>query len=115
MAIVIPRSRSSGALSIWSNATFAASPFAAVNDVWDPTEFDEVVISTMPTGASKWLQVDLPHRVEKIAGVPVTHVVAEPPRTAPKAEPARRTESLGVLDALTAITGKRPERSSRRG
>ena len=30
---MIPRSRSSGALSIWSNATFCASPFAAWIDV----------------------------------------------------------------------------------
>ena len=79
--------------------------------VGDIPGFDEVVISTLPTGVSKWLQVDLPHRAERITGVQVTHVVSEPRREAPRAEPVRRVESdSGILSPLTAITGKRPER-----
>jgi hypothetical protein len=89
-------------------------PIAAVHDVWDPMRWDEVVISTLPTGASKWLQVDLPHRVEKLTGVQVTHVVAQPPRREVKAEPAPQPERYGVLAPLAAITGKRPERPGRR-
>src|SRR5205085_7402758 len=27
-------------------------PVAAVTDVWDPTKFDEVIVSTLPTGTS---------------------------------------------------------------
>ena len=84
-------------------------PIAAVHDVWDPMQWDEVVISTLPTAASKWLQVDLPHRVEKLTGVQVTHVVAEPTREL-KTEPApAKPEQYGVLSPLTAITGKRPK------
>jgi hypothetical protein len=86
-------------------------PVAAVHELWDPMKFDEVVISTLPTGASKWLMVDLPHRVEKITGVQVTHVVAHPPRAPVKTEPSRQTETHGVLSPLLAITGKRPERT----
>jgi hypothetical protein len=84
-------------------------PIAAVHDAWDPTEFDEVVISTLPTGASKWLQVDLPHRVEKLTGgSQVTHVVAEPPRPEPHTTPAPQAERHGVLAPLmAAFTGKR--------
>ena len=85
-------------------------PIAAVHDVWDPMRYDEVVISTLPTGASKWLQVDLPHRVERITGVQVVHVVAQPPRPPVKTEPAPEHERYGVLSPLVAITGKRPER-----
>ena len=55
-------------------------PAGAVMDVWRPGEFDEIVVSTLPTGASKWLQVDLPHRLERLTNALVTHVVAEPPR-----------------------------------
>ena len=85
-------------------------PVAAIDEAWDPTRFDEVVISTLPTGVSRWLQVDLPHRAERMTGVQVTHVVAEPPRAAPRAEPVRRAESTsGILSPLTAITGKRPQ------
>jgi hypothetical protein len=86
-------------------------PIGAVHDAWDPMKYDEVVISTLPTGASKWLQVDLPHRVEKLTGVQVTHVVAEPPRPEAKVERVERpVEDYGVLSPLSAITGKRPER-----
>ena len=86
-------------------------PVAAIADVWDPTRFDEVVISTLPTGVSKWLQVDLPHRAERVTGVQVRHVVSEPARHAPKTEPVRRAESeSGILSPLTALTGKRPGR-----
>jgi hypothetical protein len=84
-------------------------PIAAVHDAWNPTRYDEVVISTLPTGASKWLQVDLPHRVEKLTGGShVTHVVAEPPRPEPQTTPAPKAEKHGVLAPLmAAFTGKR--------
>ena len=86
-------------------------PLVALDDAWDPTRYDEVVISTLPTGLSRWLQVDLPHRAERITGVQVTHVVSQPPREAPRAEPVRRAEhNDGILAPLTALTGKRPER-----
>jgi hypothetical protein len=86
-------------------------PTAAVHDVWDPMKFDEVVISTLPTGVSKWLQVDLPRRVEKLTGgAKVEHVVAEPKRPEVRAEPAPEPEKFGVLSPLAAITGKRPKR-----
>ena len=50
-------------------------PVVAVKEAWDPGRYDEVVVSTLATGASKWLQIDLPHRVERITGVGVRHVV----------------------------------------
>jgi hypothetical protein len=83
-------------------------PIGAVHDVWDPMRWDEVVISTLPTGASKWLQVDLPHRVERLTGVHVTHVVAQPPRDVKIASPPPKPRHYGVLEPLAAITGKRP-------
>jgi hypothetical protein len=39
-------------------------------------EFDEIIVSTLPKHVSKWLKLDLPHRVERATGKPVTHVVA---------------------------------------
>ena len=78
-------------------------PIAAVHDEWDPQRYDEVVVSTLPTGASKWLQVDLPHRIEKLTGgSQVTHVVAEPPRPEPQTTPAPEHEKPGVLAPLLA-------------
>ena len=49
-------------------------PVAAVEDAVNFKEFDEIIVSTLPRHLSKWLKVDLPHRVERATGKPVTHV-----------------------------------------
>jgi hypothetical protein len=51
-------------------------PLAAVQDECNTNEYDELVISTLPTHISKWLKLDLPHKAEHATGLPVTHVVA---------------------------------------
>jgi hypothetical protein len=53
-----------------------SEPLAAAHEAWDPARYDEIVVCTLPTGASKWLQVDLPHRLQKLTDASVTHVVA---------------------------------------
>ena len=55
-----------------------SDPFVAVQEAWDPLRFDEVIVSTLPTHSSRWLLIDLPHRVARITGATVTHVVAAP-------------------------------------
>lgn len=55
------------------------SPLEAIRDVLLREEFDEILLSTLPAGISRWLRQDLPHRVRRF-GLPVTHVVAEPER-----------------------------------
>src|SRR6476659_5812644 len=49
-------------------------PAVAVQETWDPRSFDEVIVSTLPGATSKWLQADLPHRVQQITGCVVQHV-----------------------------------------
>jgi hypothetical protein len=51
-------------------------PVAAVEDAVNFREFDEIIVSTLPRHISKWLKLDLPHRVERATGKPVTHVEA---------------------------------------
>jgi len=51
-------------------------PIAAVQDAWDPRRFDEVVVATLPTDVSRWLNLDLPHRIERLTDARVTHVIA---------------------------------------
>ena len=63
-----------------------ADPIGAVHEAWDPAKYDEIVVCTLPTGVSKWLQVDLPHRVAKLTDAPVTHVVAREARPAAAAQ-----------------------------
>jgi hypothetical protein len=55
-------------------------PAVAVMEAWDPRRWDEVIVVTLPSGASKWLAFAVPHRIAKITDVPVTHVEAEEPR-----------------------------------
>ena len=52
------------------------SPMLAIGDALRRDTFDEIIVSTLPAGASRWLKRDLPRRVEREYGVPVTHVVA---------------------------------------
>ena len=55
-----------------------ASPMLAMRDVLRAQRFDEIILSTLPPGPSRWLKQDLPHRVERTFRLPITHVVAEP-------------------------------------
>jgi hypothetical protein len=51
-------------------------PLAAIQDVCNFDQYDEVIVSTLPLHISKWLKIDLPHKVGHATGLPVTHVVA---------------------------------------
>ena len=53
-----------------------ASPVLAVGDLLLERSFDEIILSTFPPGMSRWLKMDLPHRLEK-HGLPVTTVVGD--------------------------------------
>jgi hypothetical protein len=53
-----------------------ARPLQAIDDVLAREPFDEIVLSTLPPGLSRWLKLDLVHRVESTYGVPVRHVIA---------------------------------------
>jgi hypothetical protein len=81
-------------------------PVVAAMDVWDPMEFDEIVVSTLPTGVSRWLGLDLPHRLEKLTGVAVRHVVSEPRRDVHWERPPER-DDYGVLSPLAAALTRR--------
>ena len=81
-------------------------PIVAVMELWDPMEFDEIVVSTLPTGVSRWLGVDVPRRLEKLTSVPVRHVVSEPPRDEVHWERPRESADHGVLSPLAAAFTK---------
>ncbi|HKX25933.1 MAG TPA: universal stress protein [Actinomycetota bacterium] len=61
-------------------------PLEAIADAVREREFDEIILSTLPPGLSRWLRQDLPHRVERQFDLPVQHVVGDP-------EPAESTGS----------------------
>jgi hypothetical protein len=53
-----------------------ADPYRAIIDTLNVERFDEVIVSTLPQGISRWLGADLINRLERTIDVPLTHVVA---------------------------------------
>jgi hypothetical protein len=51
-------------------------PLMAIEDAVNFGTFDEIIISTLPLGASKWLKLDLVSKAKGL-GLPVTHVAAK--------------------------------------
>jgi hypothetical protein len=83
-ALVVARERLEEALS-WLHAEGAiatgsigdADPVLAVLDAMPRDQFDEIVVSTLPPGLSRWIRQDLPHRLARRTDLPVYHVVAD--------------------------------------
>jgi hypothetical protein len=84
-------------------ATGDTDPIIAVTEAWDPTRFDEIVVSTLPSTVSRWLQTDLPHRIQKLTGAPVKHIVAEPPHADHATTAPKEHEKHGVMSPLSVL------------
>ena len=104
------RERLDAALAAWREAGVEAegicgdaNPLDAVAEVWDPRQHDEVIVSTLPGQSSKWIRSDLPHRVARLTGAPVMHVVATDMRPEPThgPPPAHESSPLGPLSVLS--------------
>ena len=53
-------------------------PLDAVRDALTADiSFESIVLSTFPPGRSRWLGLDLPHRLERTFDLPVIHVVSD--------------------------------------
>jgi glyoxylase-like metal-dependent hydrolase (beta-lactamase superfamily II) len=103
------RGRLDAALAAWREAGIEAegicgdaNPLDALAETWDPRRHDEVIVSTLPGQSSRWIAGDLPARVGKFTGAPVTHVVANDMRPEPHAgpPPEHETSPLGPLGVL---------------
>jgi hypothetical protein len=52
-----------------------AEPLSAIQDAVNLGDFDEIIISTLPLGISRWVKLDLVSKARGL-GLPVTHVAA---------------------------------------
>jgi len=50
-------------------------PMDAIEEALHDGDFDEIIVSTLPRAVSRWLHIDLPHRVAHL-GLPLTTVIA---------------------------------------
>lgn len=57
-------------------------PMDAIRDTLRERRFDEIILSTLPPGLSRWLKQDLPSRVARTFNLPVTNVIGEMERVA---------------------------------
>lgn len=67
----------------------ATDPLRAVVELWNPAEFDEIIVSTLPASASRWMRASLPAQIGRYTGALVHHVES-------REMPARR-EGLSIL------------------
>lgn len=58
------------------------NPMVAIERAVAEHQFDEIILSTLPPGISRWLAMDLPSRVRRKINVPLTVVAAPKERNA---------------------------------
>jgi hypothetical protein len=59
-------------------------PFVAVtNHLMANPDYVGIIVSTFPPRVSRWLRLDLPTKLERRSGLPVTHVIVAPQEMPP--------------------------------
>jgi hypothetical protein len=82
-SVALARERLDRALETFRGAGFEVEgavgdedPVLAVRDELRNLDVDEIVLSTLPAGGSRWLKMDLPSRLQRLFDMPVHHVIA---------------------------------------
>lgn len=123
--VVYERSRASAAdrrlrrtLDLLHEAGIAArgavvdpDPLQALRDAVHQYHPDEVIISTHPESRSGWLRKNLVERAQKVAGVPVEHVVVDLESSQERAHVLVLANQTMVGDELLVAVGERAEQS----
>jgi hypothetical protein len=72
IAPLIEQLEADGAAATWE--TSFEDPCSAAAAVLERAAFDEIILSTLPASLSRWAHLDLPRRLRRRCGLPVTVV-----------------------------------------
>ncbi len=75
LALALPLIDDAAGVAAEGSVSIRHDPMDAIEDALRVGSFDEIILSTLPHSISRWLHVDLPHRVAHF-GLPVTIVTA---------------------------------------
>jgi hypothetical protein len=84
-------------------------PISAIAEEYDNTRYDEIIVSTLAEGQSRWLAQGLPGRVTRLTGAVVHHVACRPEpagvaKPAPRAAARHKPVFEGILSQLHVDT-----------
>ena len=74
LAVALPKLSEAAGHEV-SGSVGDAEPLMAIQDAVNLGSYDEIIISTLPLGISRWLKLDLVSKARGL-GLPVTHVEA---------------------------------------
>jgi hypothetical protein len=83
LALALPLIDAAAGRPAEGSVSIRHDPMDAIEETLRSGNFDEIILSTLPRSVSRWLHIDLPHRVSHL-GLPVTTVIAQE-RTAAEA------------------------------
>jgi len=75
LALALPLIEEAASAPADGSVSIRHDPMDAIEETLRDGAFDEIILATMPHGVSRWLHLDLPHRVSHL-GLPVTTIVA---------------------------------------
>jgi uncharacterized membrane-anchored protein len=76
LALALPLIEDAAGGPAEGSVSYRHDPMDAIEEVLRDGDFHEIILSTLPHGVSRWLHVDLPHRLAHL-GLPLTTVIAK--------------------------------------
>jgi uncharacterized membrane-anchored protein len=76
LELALPLIDKAAGIAASGSVSIRHDPMDAIEETLPTGNFDEIILSTLPHHVSRWLHIDLPHRVAHL-GLPVTTVTAE--------------------------------------
>lgn len=78
LEVAIPLLEDAAGGSVRGRIGSDSAPLTSIEDAVNADGYDEIIISTLPARVSRWLRLDLPHKLNGL-GVPVTTITAKEP------------------------------------